>query len=197
MRQRVEVSKIRALRESRGWTQEDLAEQSGLSPRSVQRFEQGSRATKESIKRLAAVFQIEPDILQDSHRAQKPFLRVTPLTVLPDIRATLEYYTQNGGELIDVGTDQCAGIKCARAYWLFITDTLLKEHFTAKIVSQLIGSTVPYIYVRQFYPALLAGGAKILEEAKTGWGTIERVAHQGDHLMFFAERLTPLSLSAR
>ncbi|MBL4811015.1 MAG: helix-turn-helix domain-containing protein [Rhodobacteraceae bacterium] len=48
---------IRTLREDRGWSQEQLAETSGVSVRTVQRIEQGGRASLESLKCFAAVFE--------------------------------------------------------------------------------------------------------------------------------------------
>jgi transcriptional regulator with XRE-family HTH domain len=47
---------IQKLRTDRGWTQEQLALHSGLSPRTIQRLESGNAATLESLKCLAAVF---------------------------------------------------------------------------------------------------------------------------------------------
>lgn len=50
---------IRKLRLQRGWSQEQLAEISGLSVRTVQRIERGQNAGLESLKSLAAVFEID------------------------------------------------------------------------------------------------------------------------------------------
>jgi len=50
---------IRKLRLQRGWSQEQLAEMSGLSVRTIQRLERGKRAGLESLKSLAAVFDVE------------------------------------------------------------------------------------------------------------------------------------------
>lgn len=50
---------IQKLRLQRGWSQEQLAELSGLSVRTIQRIENGSPASAESLKSLASVFEIE------------------------------------------------------------------------------------------------------------------------------------------
>ncbi|MBL4673452.1 MAG: 2TM domain-containing protein [Arenicella sp.] len=50
---------VRKLRLQRGWSQEQLAEMSGLSVRTIQRIERGKKAGLESLKSLAAVFDIE------------------------------------------------------------------------------------------------------------------------------------------
>jgi transcriptional regulator with XRE-family HTH domain len=48
---------IRTLRKERGWSQEQLAEISGVSSRTIQRIERGGNAGLESLKCLAAVFE--------------------------------------------------------------------------------------------------------------------------------------------
>jgi len=50
---------IKKLRIERHWSQEQLAEMSGLSIRTIQRIESGENAGLESLKSLAAVFEIE------------------------------------------------------------------------------------------------------------------------------------------
>lgn len=48
---------IQQLRLEKGWSQEDLAMHSGLSVRTIQRIETGKRASLETLKCLAAVFE--------------------------------------------------------------------------------------------------------------------------------------------
>jgi transcriptional regulator with XRE-family HTH domain len=50
---------IQKLRLQRGWSQEELAELSGLSVRTIQRLERGQPASVESLKSLGAAFQID------------------------------------------------------------------------------------------------------------------------------------------
>lgn len=50
---------VQKLRLQRGWSQQQLAELSGLSVRTIQRIEQGSEATVESWKSLASVFEVD------------------------------------------------------------------------------------------------------------------------------------------
>ena len=50
---------VRKLRLQRGWSQEQLAELSGLSVRTIQRIERGQKAGLESLRALAAVFEID------------------------------------------------------------------------------------------------------------------------------------------
>ena len=50
---------VQKLRLQRGWSQQQLAELSGLSARTIQRIENGQPASAESLKSLAAVFEID------------------------------------------------------------------------------------------------------------------------------------------
>lgn len=56
---------IQKLRLQRGWSQEQLAEVSGLSVRTIQRLERGQPGSLESLKALAAVFEIDLSRLQE------------------------------------------------------------------------------------------------------------------------------------
>ena len=56
---------IQKLRLQRGWSQEQLGEISGLSPRTNQRLEHGMPASLESLKALAAAFEIDLNQLQE------------------------------------------------------------------------------------------------------------------------------------
>jgi transcriptional regulator with XRE-family HTH domain len=55
---------LRVLRLQRAWSQEQLAEIAGVSPRTVQRLEQGHPAALETLKALAAAFDVPPDLLR-------------------------------------------------------------------------------------------------------------------------------------
>ena len=55
---------IKKIRISKGWSQEQLAQFSGLSVRTIQRIERGHNAGLESLKCLAAVFELDISTLQ-------------------------------------------------------------------------------------------------------------------------------------
>lgn len=59
MDMRIDPKKIRLLRETRGWSQEHLAEVAGLSARTVQRIETEGNASAESRMALAVAFDID------------------------------------------------------------------------------------------------------------------------------------------
>lgn len=62
MMERVQVL-IRKLRIDKGWSQETLAEVSGLSVRTIQRLERGDKASLETLTALAAVFEVDVSTL--------------------------------------------------------------------------------------------------------------------------------------
>lgn len=66
MEMKVSPQKIRSLRETRGWTQEHLAEVAGLSARTVQRIEAEGKASPESRMALAAALGVDAGELGDS-----------------------------------------------------------------------------------------------------------------------------------
>jgi transcriptional regulator with XRE-family HTH domain len=63
---------VQKLRLQRGWSQAQLAELSGLSARTVQRIEGGQNATAESLKSLAAVFEVDFQELRSAVDAAAP-----------------------------------------------------------------------------------------------------------------------------
>ncbi len=70
---------IRKLRQDRGWSQEDLAELSGISVRTIQRNENGGRASLETLKCLAAVFETSiPELKKDRKMSDQEKTGGTP-----------------------------------------------------------------------------------------------------------------------
>jgi transcriptional regulator with XRE-family HTH domain len=58
---------IQKWRLQRGWSQQQLAELSGLSARTIQRLEAGQAAGTDTLKSLAAVFEVDFHTLQPEH----------------------------------------------------------------------------------------------------------------------------------
>lgn len=59
MDMKLDSAKIKALRESRAWSQSQLADVSGVSLRTIQRIEKSGNASLESIKAICATFNIQ------------------------------------------------------------------------------------------------------------------------------------------
>jgi transcriptional regulator with XRE-family HTH domain len=56
---------VQKLRLQRGWSQQQLAELSGLNIRTIQRIEKGQEPSLESLKSLAAVFNLDFSTLKE------------------------------------------------------------------------------------------------------------------------------------
>ncbi len=70
---------IQKMRLQRGWSQQQLADASGLSARTVQRLESGQAGSVESMKSLAAVFEVDFSTLisEDTMTEQTPGTRTS------------------------------------------------------------------------------------------------------------------------
>ena len=64
----INLRDIKKMRLERHWSQEQLAEMSGLSIRTIQRIENGENAGLESLKSLAAVFETN---IEDSNKKEE------------------------------------------------------------------------------------------------------------------------------
>lgn len=69
----INLREIKEMRLSHHWSQEQLAEMSGLSIRTIQRIENGENAGLESLKALAAVF--ETNIVDSDKKAEMEQIR--------------------------------------------------------------------------------------------------------------------------
>ena len=59
----IDSARLRELRSARQWSQEQLAELSGLNLRTIQRLESGAKISTESLRALAAVFEVPAETL--------------------------------------------------------------------------------------------------------------------------------------
>ena len=57
--------RLTSLRVERGWSQEDLAQASGVSARTIQRLESGAAASHETTRAIAAAFDLDPRDLRE------------------------------------------------------------------------------------------------------------------------------------
>lgn len=59
----INSARLRELRAARQWSQEQLSKLSGLNLRTIQRLESGAKISMESLRALAAVFEVPADTL--------------------------------------------------------------------------------------------------------------------------------------
>lgn len=85
---------VQKLRLQRAWSQEQLADLSGLSVRTIQRLEQGQTPSLETQKALASVFEINLDALKDPEMvfSPEPALRTDEALALAHVRKVKAFY---------------------------------------------------------------------------------------------------------
>ena len=72
----INSTRLRDLRTARQWSQEQLATLSGLNLRTIQRLESGAKVSTESLRALAAVFEVPAESLLEGDPApSQPALR--------------------------------------------------------------------------------------------------------------------------
>jgi uncharacterized membrane protein YhaH (DUF805 family)/DNA-binding XRE family transcriptional regulator len=85
----IDSTRLRELRTARQWSQEQLAELSGLNLRTIQRLESGARVSTESLRALAAVFQVPAEsLLQGEPAPGQPALKAMREGVLRGLEFT-------------------------------------------------------------------------------------------------------------
>lgn len=85
---------VRKLRIQKGWSQEQLAQFSGLSVRTIQRIERGKNAGLESLKSLAAVFEINiQDLQQETVMDTSTNLTEKEIEVIEHVKDIKDFYS--------------------------------------------------------------------------------------------------------
>lgn len=72
---KIDSKLVKQLRTAKNWSQEQLSEVSGLSLRTIQRLENGNNASIESVRALAATYDIDPNdlIVSEQYDPTTPF----------------------------------------------------------------------------------------------------------------------------
>lgn len=85
---------VRKLRLKRAWSQEQLAQFSGLNIRTIQRIERGQKAGLESLKSLAAVFEIElEDLLEEKSMLNSEKYSEEENRVIEHVKEIKDFYS--------------------------------------------------------------------------------------------------------
>ena len=93
---------IKNLRISKGWSQEQLSQFSGLSVRTIQRIERGHNAGLESLKCIAAALDIDVSELQkENFSGNELFLGANPILPATNVRDTAKFYEEKLGFQIE------------------------------------------------------------------------------------------------
>lgn len=146
---------IRRLRTQRHWSQEQLAEASGLNLRTIQRLEAGGRASLESVRALAAVFEVDAATLTTD---EEDPAGVTPIDRVRDGLSRL--------------TDFEGRSSRADYWWLFLGVVLLAA--IAAAIGELFGAGLRdglarLVFVVFLLPLLAAGTRRLRDAGHSGW----------------------------
>jgi transcriptional regulator with XRE-family HTH domain len=139
---------LRELRLGRGWSQEQLAERSGLSVRTIQRIENGQAPGLASTAALAAAFGVDVDQFADGAEPEP-----APVSFVEAIRICLGKYADFDG-------------RAGRAeYWWFMVFVVLVASI-ATLVNEVAGSIVLLVLL---LPLLAAGARRLHDTGHSGW----------------------------
>jgi transcriptional regulator with XRE-family HTH domain len=96
---------VQKLRLQHGWSQEQLAELSGLSTRTIQRLERGQSASAESLKAVASVFEIDFSTLRETKMDDpaNPNVRADEALALAHVRKIKAFYIHLTQYVVIVG----------------------------------------------------------------------------------------------
>jgi transcriptional regulator with XRE-family HTH domain len=103
---KINAELIKRLREEKQWSQEQLAELCGLNLRTIQRLEKSGNASLESVRALAAVFELDAKAMQIEESATKPAPWIS-------VQSSLMKF------------DDFSGVASRYEYWWFIAFTVL------------------------------------------------------------------------
>lgn len=116
---------IQKLRLQRGWSQEQLAEVSGLSVRTIQRLERGQPGSLESMNALAAVFETDLDRLKEpSMDAPQSDVRPDEALALAHVRKVRAFYVHLTQYLIVIPILAAINLVSYSSYLWFIWPAL-------------------------------------------------------------------------
>ncbi len=159
---KVNSEMIKELRNSKRWSQEQLGSVCGLNLRTIQRLENDGKASLESIRSLAAVFEIDSDelILSDENRS------LTPL------------------EAIKTCFFKCADFSNTASqseYWWFFLFVLL----VAAVATIISPNAYQTIGVLALLPLISVGTRRLRDVGRSGWWQLLFLVPFGQVVVFF------------
>jgi transcriptional regulator with XRE-family HTH domain len=109
---------IQKMRLQRGWSQEQLAELTGLSVRTIQRVERGQNPSAESLKAIAAVLDVDFGALREAHMTATVNQAVTAdeALALARVRKIKSFYIHVIQHVVIIGCLAVANVVTYRGY---------------------------------------------------------------------------------
>ncbi|WP_417446793.1 DUF805 domain-containing protein [Kangiella sp.] len=154
---RINSELVKQLRADRHWSQQQLSDACGLNLRTIQRLESSGKASIETVRALAAVFEVSPDDLTfpESGQAESDKLETgePPMSLFSAAKHCLINYANFEG-------------KASRAeYWWFFLFVLL----IAAVSKVLHEKLYLIIAILALLPLLAAGTRRFNDVGHSGW----------------------------
>ena len=144
---KINAERVKQLRSDRHWSQEKLSEASGISLRTIQRLESSGKASRETVRLLTAVFDIDPAALTVEEAEPKP---VSPIEAIKD--GFMKF-------------DNFSGTATQFEYWWFFLFTLLTLAI-ATLIHHHIAQIVALILL---IPLVAVGSRRLNDSGRSGW----------------------------
>ncbi len=143
---KIHSDRVKKLRTAKNWSQEQLSEVCGLSLRTIQRLEKGGNPSIESIRALAAAFEVDPKELIFIEGEDSP----TPLDAIKT------GFLQFGN---------FSGTATRFEYWWFFLFVLVVTAVAA-IIHERAYQIVAVIFL---LPLIAAGTRRLNDAGRSGW----------------------------
>ena len=152
---RIDTHKLRQLRHSKHWSQEELATVSGLTTRTIQRIESTGKVSVDSAKALASAFEVEVVtlVIQEEPEVEVNVER-NPIEQAPKIIKECFIRFSN-----------FEGKACRKDYWLFFSFCFVAMAI-ATVIHQHVASVVGVLII---LPLTAAGARRLHDAGYSGW----------------------------
>lgn len=184
------VPTLRDRRAKKSWTQEHLAEASGISLRTIQRIESGCPARADTILALAGALDIDAAGLAATSRDEAAdLLRCTPLQIVETIEEAISEAHRMGFSILETADPGCVGLRAGRSYKILVSRTHIATAHGDAIAAEMVGRVVDYLHVADLEIFIDRMGRCCDDPVITGYGTREAIFQGRDGWMIAAELL--------